>query len=68
MNFEEWRKSIGLKSFPATNAACRITWDAATKAERERCAAICDEVISDMSPYASDECAYAIKAKILKGE
>jgi hypothetical protein len=73
MSFTEWWSAFEqVLTVRNQRMLAQTAWDfayeMATKAERERCAAICDEVISEISSYEADEYSKEIKAKVLKGE
>lgn len=49
MTFEEWAENYGL-DMEHREIDCLAAWDAATRAEREACANVCEEVANEVSP------------------
>ena len=59
MTFEEWW-STG--TYGIAYDAAKAAWEAATKVDRERCAAICDNNACDYTRPGAEACARDIRA------
>jgi hypothetical protein len=61
--FDDWWTDNDLCSSDMINRyACRVLWDAATKAEREACAKVCESLI----PYGCDKNAVEYAAEEIR--
>ena len=71
MTFDEWAKSRPLGE-PNSHGylTAKAAWQAATRAEREECAKVCDEYAKESSNPMNfaENCAAAIRARSKKGE